>query len=181
MITINRVQPIYFNGNTLAGGNFSRMDLAYCDFSGSELQGANFSECDLRNARFANADLAHANFTRANIEGVDFSGAYFHDTNFRDVVGLDVPVVEHLVDRIYREAKSGHLDMSIWHSCKTTHCMAGWAILLAEEKGTALESKLGSEVAGSLIFHASIGEIPTFYCTNQEAIDWLESRLVKKV
>lgn len=87
-------------------------------------------------------------------------------------VNIAVPVVGDL-DRKVAEAvgKDGEsLDMGRWH-CGTTHCRAGWAITLAGEAGAALESKVGPEMAGRLIYEASTGRMaPDFFASNADAL-----------
>ena len=65
--------------------------------------------------------------------------------------------------------------MTTWHACETAHCLAGWAVTLAGYEGKALEEKLGTNAAGALIFHASIGKIPNFFTSDEEAIKWVEA------
>ncbi|WP_235515964.1 hypothetical protein, partial [Sphingomonas sp. Leaf32] len=70
----------------------------------------------------------------------------------------------------------GHvtLDMSDWHTCDTTHCRAGWVVALAGEEGKALEDRIGTPAAASLIYLASdpqIGRFPDFYCGNDAALE----------
>ncbi len=84
----------------------------------------------------------------------------------------DVPMVENLDSRILEAITvgGGHLEMSKWHKCKTTHCRAGWAITLAGEAGAALEAKYGSHQAGRMIYRASTGREPDFFDTNANAL-----------
>lgn len=63
--------------------------------------------------------------------------------------------------------------MGVWHTCDMTHCRAGWAVMLAGEEGTALEARLGTAVAGALIYLASdpaLERIPDWYASNAEAL-----------
>jgi len=45
--------------------------------------------------------------------------------------------------------------MDRWHSCDTTHCRAGWVIILAGEEGSRLERQLGTPLAANKIYKAS--------------------------
>lgn len=56
-------------------------------------------------------------------------------------------------------------------SCGTAHCRAGWAIHLAGKAGYDLELKVGPRNAGALIYQASAGYVPDFFCTTEEALD----------
>jgi hypothetical protein len=54
--------------------------------------------------------------------------------------------------------KPGHvLDMGAWHAghsgpCGTTHCRAGWAIVL-HPQGVQLEKRFGSAMAAAILYH----------------------------
>jgi hypothetical protein len=47
------------------------------------------------------------------------------------------------------------LNMSDWHTCKTTHCRGGWVVTLAGKEGAALEKFYGTLLAAQLIYDAS--------------------------
>jgi hypothetical protein len=93
-----------------------------------------------------------------------------------------VPVVEQIDARILEQiSKPGCvLDMSQWHggedydngtACGTTHCRAGWAVMLAGADGLRLERELGSaERAAQAIYLASTGRVPHFYANNEGAL-----------
>ena len=63
--------------------------------------------------------------------------------------------------------------MGDWHTCDTTHCRAGWVVTLAGEEGKALEEKIGTPAAATLIYLKSdpkIERVPDFYCGNDDAL-----------
>ena len=60
----NATSSTDFNGETLAGGDFSEKSLVDADFSNATLTGATFA-----------ANLTNANFTGADLSGADLSGA----------------------------------------------------------------------------------------------------------
>lgn len=115
---------------------------------------------------------------------------------YKDHNNLKVPVVDNLIGRIYASVSKYPklLNMNNWHEfenwkdydfdedprdifntvCGTAHCLAGWAVHLAGEDGYALENKLGTELAASLIFMLSCGIIPDFYIKEYAARKWLE-------
>jgi hypothetical protein len=72
------------------------------------------------------------------------------------------------------------LDMNRWHGgacddtnwCNTTHCRAGYAICLAGKAGFALEKRVGSELAGKMIYAVSRPDkpLPDFYASNEDAM-----------
>ena len=47
--------------------------------------------------------------------------------------------------------------------CGTTHCLAGWAVVLAGPEGLKLEKLIGTVNAGAAIYARSIGYVPDFY------------------
>jgi hypothetical protein len=86
----------------------------------------------------------------------------------------EVPVVENLDAKILEAVTTGggHLDMSTWHVCETTHCRGGWTVHLAGKAGYELEAKLGgTESAARVIYRASTGRVPHFYATNEHALE----------
>ena len=72
--------------------------------------------------------------------------------------------------------KGGTLDMTCWHGpkgwCGTTHCRAGWAVHCAGKAGKALEDKVGTRTAATLIYQKSRpGQyVPRFFAADEEAM-----------
>ncbi len=156
----------------------TRAVLRGADLTDAVLTGAVLTRADLRGA-----DLTGAVLTRADLTGADLTGAVLTGA----VLTLDdVPLVERLDAQILEsiEAAPASLDMSAWHGeapeCGTTHCRAGWAVHKAGEAGYALEAKVGSAVAGLLIYLKSTGVIPDFYCDNQEALEDIRACAAKQ-
>ena len=66
------------------------------------------------------------------------------------------------------------LNMKEWHTCSTTHCWAGWIIVLSGEEGRTLEKETHTSFAAMQIARKSspIKIKPgMFYDTNTEAIN----------
>ena len=130
----------------------------------ADLTGANLTDADLTGANLTRADLTGANLTDANLTGAVLTGAKLPSA---------VPVVPNIDAAILAAIENGGaLDMNFWHTCETTHCMAGWAVVLAGPAGKKLEQRFGSASAGALIFAASRPNlpIPDFYATNEAAM-----------
>lgn len=72
-------------------------------------------------------------------------------------------------------ADSNALRMSAWHTCQTTHCIAGWAIHQAGELGRILESLHGADLAGRLLLGNEA--VMHFHDDNDDAREWLQSVL----
>ena len=95
------------------------------------------------------ADLADADLARAYLAGANLAGA-----------AEEIPVIPHIDAAILSAIiHGGTLDMSTWHGpdgvCGTTHCRAGWAVHLGGIKGKALEKKVGTQLAGAMIYRRS--------------------------
>ena len=141
--------------------------------SEANLSEANLSKADLSEANLSFADLSKADLSKANLSFADLSKANlsFADLSKANLPGslrslLAVPDLDkHLLAAI--EAGEGKLEMSQWHSdeCGTTHCRAGWAVVLAGAAGKTAESLVGTCAAGALIYEASYPgqRVPNFY------------------
>ncbi len=171
------------------GANLSGADLSRANLSGADLFGANLSGSDLSGANLSKAALSWANLSWANLSRSDLSGANLSWVNLSgsDLFGLnlsrsdlsganglpEVAPVENLDAKILAAIQSGGaLDMGDWHTCATTHCRAGWAVVLAGAKGVELENQLGSNAAGALIYAASRPgkAVPDFFATAENAM-----------
>lgn len=67
-------------------------------------------------------------------------------------------------------ATTSALNMDTWHTCETTHCLAGWAVHLAGVAGKALERFTSPSVAGAILA-PSLAHL--FYVGNEEALEAL--------
>lgn len=136
--------------------------------------GANLGGADLGGADLRGADLRGANLRDANLRGANLGGA-----NLCGAKGIRAPIIPHIDAAILAaiQTNGNELDMGDWHTCKTTHCRAGWAIHLAGSAGYALEDRIGSAAAGALIYAASRpGQlVPDFYASNADALADLET------
>ena len=126
--------------------------------------------CPRRN--LSRANLFRADLSGANLSGVDLSGA-----DLSGVRGLPLVVVLD-IDRAIAAAITdgrGRLDMSTWHRCETTHCRAGWAVVLAGEAGAELERELGTNAAAAIIYAQSRPDraVPNWTASNEEVLEEL--------
>ena len=107
--------------------------------------------------------------------GADLSGADLRGANLRGA-----PIIPNIHQRVYAAASQpGALNMCDWHTCDTTHCRAGWVVALAGEEGKALEDRIGTPAAASLIYLASdpdLGKFPSFYCDDETALADMKNR-----
>jgi hypothetical protein len=146
------------------------------DLSDADLRGADLSGADLSGAVLSGADLRDAVLRGAVLRGADLSDADLSDADLR---GADwLPRIPNIHQSIYNAAREeGALDMASWHRngyCGTTHCRAGWAVVLAGEGGRVLEGIYGTNAAAALIYQASdskLERIPNWIASNQDALD----------
>lgn len=66
--------------------------------------------------------------------------------------------------------------LEVAHKCGTTHCRAGWAVAIAGRAGWELEKRVGANLAGRLIYLRSVGYLPSFLSSSQEALSDIKSR-----
>ena len=87
------------------------------------------------------------------------------------LLGDYVPPINNLDAMILDAVKGPHcnLVMDDFHSCKTTHCRAGWAMTISTV-GDKLEEYFGPWMAGALIYQKSTGAIPDFFETDDNAM-----------
>lgn len=178
----------------LNGARLHRASMDNADLEGACLAYANLYYTSLFRADLTNADLSGIKLLDVNLKGAkllyaDLTGATIYDTNLTSAyspsempileadLGLEVPAVPDLKEKIRDIVNSDEnaLYMGSWHTCDTTHCLAGWAIKLAGENGKALEALVGSERAGAMIFFRSMGQIPYFFAADEDAMEWLNS------
>ena len=121
---------------------------------------------------------ARANLRGANLSGADLRRANLSGADLRGAIGLaiaaDAPARLRAV-AIAALADADALEMDAWHTCKTTHSIAGWAIHQAGELGRILEALHGPELAGRMLLgHEAAMH---FHDDNAAAKAWLQSVL----
>lgn len=150
-----------FTGANLAGADFTGANLTGANLTGAELDQTNLTNANLTNANLTNTSLTFTNFMGANMTGADFTGCDIDETTFD--LGFDmskilkIPVIDDIHKVVYEAVnKPNALDMSEWHDeCGTTHCRAGWVVVLAGKAGLALEKQVGTGKAAELIYRRS--------------------------
>lgn len=104
---------------------------------------------------------------------------------YKEIDGHRVPVIPNIHQAVYAAAKLPKaLDMNEWHTCKTTHCRAGWVVILAGTAGKKLEqacetsAMYGTRRAAWLIYRASDPSMrfePSFGCSERDALADMKS------
>ena len=130
--------------------------------------GANLQGADLQVANLQVANLLCANLRGANLQGANLQGAN------------GIAIASDASKRLQAVANvilnnNDALDMAQWHTCETTHCLAGWAIHQAGELGRLLEASVGNYMAGLQLLGPEAAM--HFYDTNEDAIKWLHDVL----
>jgi uncharacterized protein YjbI with pentapeptide repeats len=176
----------YLAGANLAGANLARANLADANLADANLADADLADADLAGADLADADLAGANLARANLADANLADAYLADAYLADanlaganlagaikIDPADIPVIPNIDAAILTAIENGgELNMGAWHTCETTHCRAGWAVHLAGAAGKALEERVGTQMAGAMIYRASRPgkPAPWFFDTDENAL-----------
>ena len=115
---------------------------------------------------------------RANLSGANLRGANLSGANLACARGLRI--ADDAPQRLQAVAQAAlasddALEMDCWHTCDTTHCIAGWAIHQAGVLGQLLEQVHGEEIAGLMLLGAEAHRY--FYADNDEAREFLRSVL----
>lgn len=92
------------------------------------------------------------------------------------LLGDRVPQFKNLDGKISNDISLNgfSLNMSTWHTCETTHCMAGFCEFYAGEKGKELVKYFDHWLTGAMIYFKSTGRIPDFYASDEDALKYLE-------
>ena len=176
-----------FADANLQFANFESAGVQGCYFAGANLQGAKFNYTNMRAADFSGADMRSAQFL--GMENIDITGANLQGATIPDMFNvlcdneilsggfptIRAPVVTNLHAKLKAAIHDDTLDMSCWHACKTTHCIAGWIVTLADAEDLA--SYIGTQFAAACIYRASVkgGRVPHFYSSKTDALKWVEA------
>jgi uncharacterized protein YjbI with pentapeptide repeats len=179
-------------GADLRGADFASAVLAGADLRGADLTGANLRDADLRNAvlreavlrgaDLAGAVLRGADFREADLAGADLRGADLRGADLAGAKGLTGdsfgitpdPTLPQRVAKSIIQEQLIVLEMIDWHTCETTHCLAGSAIHLSGPAGYALEKATSPGVAGAMLMPSACH---LFLASNEEAMEWLKAQL----
>ena len=174
----------YLEGAYLEGAYLKEAYLREAYLKGAYLRRANLEGADLKEADLKEADLTWAYLRGAYLEGADLKGAdlkgaNLKGANLKGAKGLhqgDAALLLRVAEAALSSADA--LDMATWHSCETTHCIAGWAVTLAEN-GKELEKEFSTAEAGRQL----LGDIAAthFYDSAADAKKWLRSVLEEPV
>jgi uncharacterized protein YjbI with pentapeptide repeats len=155
----------------LRGAVLSGADLSEADLRGAKLSWADLSEADLRGA-----DLSGANLRKTNLRGADLSEANLRGADLCGALGLNI--VEDAPARLLAVAHAAlasphSLEMSNWHTCKTTHCICGWAEQLGGSLAKLIIEQFGNDVGGLMLL--GVEAHAHFYDIDNDARVFLQS------
>ena len=142
-----------------------RADLRDANLRGADLRYADLIGADLRDANLIGVDLRYADLRRA-----DLTGAELGDT-FKE--SYDPTLKAKILKAV--ESPKNALKMDQWHSCESTHCIAGWAVHLSGDKGKQMEDASTTYLAARLLLGLDHIESEVFFLEEAEAMDWLRS------
>lgn len=87
---------------------------------------------------------------------------------------MKIPVIENIHQKVLSAVSvKDAFDMGTWHKCDTTHCRAGWVVVLAGKEGKLLEEQTDTAFAAQQIYKASSNirvSPPRFYESNEVAM-----------
>ena len=186
-LSVTNLSGANLSGADLTKANFSGANLSVTDLRWADLSGANLRWADLTKANFSGAnlsvtdlrwaDLRWADFTKANFSGANLSGANLSGAKLQKAVlpeNLPIPIIPNIHQAVYEATKAENsLEMASWHTCETTHCRAGWVVVLAGKAGKDLEEILGTNTAAALICQVSdpkLKFIPDWYASTEKAL-----------
>jgi hypothetical protein len=143
-----------------------KADLREAKLSGSDLREADLREADLREADLSWSDLRESDLRKADLRGANLCGA------------LGLNIVEDAPARLLAVAHAAlaspdSLEMSDWHTCKTKHCISGWAEHLGGPLAKLIIEQFGNDVGGLMLL--GVEAHAHFYKENDDARAFLQS------
>ena len=189
----NPDESIDFYSADLTGAYLQGADLYYANLQDTNLRGADLRDANLRYADLTGANLRGAGLRDASLRDSDLTGAYLQGADLEGVMfslaklkgtklPYNAPVVPNIHQQLADVVNKNNLDMRDWHTCKTTHCRAGWVVTLAGKPGLELEEKIGTNAAAALIYMASdpdLEQIPDWVASNEDALADIQAMAAK--
>ncbi len=163
----------------LYGASLDGANLNGANLNGANLDRASLDRASLNRANLYGASLNRANLYGASLVGANLNGASLNGANLNGATGIviaaDAP--QRLQAAAAAALQEGALEMRTWHTCDTTHCLAGWLIHQAGEVGRLLQAAVGPGVAGLML--GGVEAHSHFWDSNEAATEWLRSVLAR--
>lgn len=171
-------------GAELVGAALHGASLHGADMRDVDAAGADFDNTDLRKADLRGANLRSAGLRGADLRGACLLGASWRDPDITDLgltklegavfmKGLIVPAIPALPQRILDLLSAGGTVKHWGPRRPHEESLEGWAIRAAQGPGCQLKETVGKSVAGALLFHASLGDVPLLDREGEDAVQWL--------
>ena len=149
-----------------------------------DLRGAETGDIDLRGAKTGYIDLRGAETGYIDLKGAKTGYIYLRRANTGYIYLTGTKINGYSVHRLTDQRKLlarcaqtilAHpetLNMSNWHSCPTTHCLAGHAVVIGEAQ--EMEKYIGPEMAGLILLGPEAAK--RFFDSNKSVLSWLASK-----
>jgi uncharacterized protein YjbI with pentapeptide repeats len=132
-----------FREASLVGACFADANLTDALLDFTNLTNTNFTGAILKSVSFACANLKDANLTDADLTNADLTGANLSGINLERAIGIgtkenEIQHAQQILEIL--DSGEGTLNMDFWHTCQTSHCLAGW--ILQDEPNPAQKASL---------------------------------------
>jgi hypothetical protein len=172
------IKDCNFHNAVLCKSSFDHSDIWSSSFVFASLKDSTFKYSTIYHSNFKTSDCTNCNFKNAHLHSINFKQTTLKNSNFENITGIKI--VSDTQQRLIAVAKDAlaskdTLQMDLWHTCNTTHCIAGWAIHHAGEIGYCMENEIGAPIAGLILLGPEA--FKHFYDTDEQARKYLESVL----
>jgi hypothetical protein len=160
----------------LENANLKNANLKNANLRAAYIEGANLKDANLKNANLEGADLENTDLRNANLKNANLDNTFLRNANLKNA-NLDYQIQEGLLSKIAEIVLNDNnsLNMRLWHTCDTVHCLAGWACHL-NSVAKKLEEEIGTANAALLTLGAEAHSY--FYKTDKEGIiDFLKKQI----
>jgi hypothetical protein len=133
-------------------------------FVGVEFYNTKFYNTEFNETKFNNTKFYNTEFNETKFYNTEFYKTEFNNTKFNDT---DIPKIDNINTYVLSliSQKGCKLEMGLWHTCDTSHCIAGWIGTQYPE----LEKKYGTETFGYMVYiNSSSLPIPNFHEMDDE-------------
>jgi uncharacterized protein YjbI with pentapeptide repeats len=118
----------YFSEAIISNCTFDKAKMIHTDFEYVLFEDVTFRESNCMNANFYTTWLIGVDLTKANLTSADLSAWRYEGLNLTEVIGFgtrekEVQFAQWLLDELSDDTLG--LEMDSWHTCDTTHCLAG--------------------------------------------------------
>ena len=139
---------------------------------------AEFNKREDKKINGVSEDFARENpdYEKENISNIGCWNCY-NCSDEKEIKGvLEIPMIKNIHKAVLKAIKKEgcKLNMNSWHTCETTHCRAGWVVILAGEEGLKLEKETSTAFSAYQIYKASSDikvSFNDFYVNDKKAME----------